>query len=610
MIKNYRSGFEELTEIKKGKTGTGLLIENDGHIIGNTDTISQIKEDIKNGHEFVCPDHFVVSAVFQKYGIKNANGRIYPESVLKREVERYIKEKINNRCALGSLDHPSCQLADTQILTEKGWLYIPEVKVGDKIMTLKENDDIEVNEVIRKIEEPYKGKMYHITGRFIDITVTPNHKFPVYDRFKKFKGLYTAQEIFEGKVPDMGHSYIPKTGNWTAVSDEFFTVESLTTQEIEKIPQKILKEKYAQNIQIPMEVWMKFMGIYLSEGCVSGVDRICIFQRKKEICDEIEEMLEEFPLEYSKFEKISLEDNKPVYTYNIYDMRLCKYLKPFGKCYDKYVPYEIKKQGKDMLRIFYDWFVMGDGRKRGIGPGNYYSDDVFSTSKQLVMDLNEIQFKIGYCGSYHEENRQFDRMMGKRLIKGENSKNMHFSFRQHNKFIILQRKSLKIEEIDYDGMVYCVEVKNHTFYTMCKNGKCLWSGNSSSLSGHDVSHNILNLEWQGRTLVGELELQLSPGYKRYGICSTSGDLVANMLLSNYLIGVSSRGVGSVKQAPGGVMVVDDDYEIICWDVVLEPSTPNAYIKSSEEELQPFIESEVKNGTLLSEKIGKIEKLLY
>ena len=72
---------EQLVEIKRGQTGYGLLIEHDGHIIGKPDVINQIKEDIDAHHQFVIPDDFVVSAVFQKYGIKNANGRIYPEEL-------------------------------------------------------------------------------------------------------------------------------------------------------------------------------------------------------------------------------------------------------------------------------------------------------------------------------------------------------------------------------------------------------------------------------------------------------------------------------------------------------------------------------------------------
>lgn len=134
---------------------------------------------------------------------------------------------------------------------------------------------------------------------------------------------------------------------------------------------------------------------------------------------------------------------------------------------------------------------------------------------------------------------------------------------------------------------------------------------SSSISGHDISHNILNLEWQGHTLVGELELHLSPGYIKYGICSTSGDLAANMLLSNYLIGVSSRGVGSVEQKYGE-LVVCDDFEIICWDIVVDPSTPGAFIGKEQAELQRFVENDVSTSnfdTVNEDRISKIEQIL-
>lgn len=236
----YKNKIQKLTEVKKGETGTGLLIEHDGHIIGNRDMVSQIKEDIAHHHEFVIPDKFTVSAVFQKFGIKNANGRVYPEDILKREVDKYIKERVATRSAIGALDHP-------------------------------------------------------------------------------------------------------------------------------------------------ME---------------------------------------------------------------------------------------------------------------------------------------------------------------------------------------------------------------------------------STLSGHDVSHVITNLQWQNRTLIGEMDLHLSPGYRRYGVCSTSGDLAANMILDNILIGVSSRGVGSVEDKLG-VLMVGDDFELIGWDIVCEPSTPNAYISRSLDDLRQFIESDEskEDKPLVNEKIQKINQIL-
>lgn len=603
------NNIEQLTEVKANQAGSGLLIEHDGHIIGKQDTICQIKEDIENGSKFVIPDNFVVSAVFQKYGIKNANGRIYPENILKREVQKYLENQVANHCAIGALDHPSCQLADTQILTEEGWKYIDQVKEGERILTVNEKKQIEVKPILRKIAESYNGKLIHLKGRFIDISVTPNHKFPILDRNKNWKGFFTAQEILDNKIPDQKHCSLFKTGEWHNNSDDFFIIPKLTKAELSIVTRNDLKEKYSHDLLIPMEIWMKFMGIYLSEGDSQfrrtqngGV--VHIYQVKQNIIDEIENMLNDFPLPFTK------RHTTHGVSFCIFDMRLAKYLQQFGNCYTKYIPFEIKKQGKDMLRIFYDWFVMGDGRQRGLDSDKYYSDDVFSSSKQLVMDLNEIQFKIGYCGSYHEEDRHYDGIIEGRTIKAENSNNMYFTFRQLNKHISLHPKSLKTTVEDYNGMVYCVEVENHTFYTMCKNGQCLWSGNSSSLSGHDVSHNILDLRWEGRTLVGEMKLHLSPGYKKFGICSTSGDLVANMILDGIQVGVSSRAVGSVEEKYG-TLVVGDDLELIGWDVVLEPSTPGAKIATDPKTLEQYIEdTEHNRKPLISEKLQKINKILW
>lgn len=132
---------------------------------------------------------------------------------------------------------------------------------------------------------------------------------------------------------------------------------------------------------------------------------------------------------------------------------------------------------------------------------------------------------------------------------------------------------------------------------------------SSAIDGSNISHIITELHWEGHTLVGKLELQLSPGYVKYGIPSTAGDKVANLILSNYKIGVSSRGIGSVEHRLGKY-IVSDDYELTCWDIVCQPSTPNAWIDKDEKSLQPYIESKTsEKNNILSEKLDKIEKLL-
>ena len=122
-----------------------------------------------------------------------------------------------------------------------------------------------------------------------------------------------------------------------------------------------------------------------------------------------------------------------------------------------------------------------------------------------------------------------------------------------------------------------------------------------------LSHNIIELHWEGRTLVGKLELNISEGYRKLGIVSTMGDMAANHLINGYKIGVSSRGVGSVEQKLGQT-IVGEDFELICWDIVSEPSTPGAFI-GDEEGISQYVEEKSQEKKMVNEKLNKIDKIL-
>ena len=103
--------------------------------------------------------------------------------------------------------------------------------------------------------------------------------------------------------------------------------------------------------------------------------------------------------------------------------------------------------------------------------------------------------------------------------------------------------------------------------------------------------------------MGKMEILMTPGYINYGIVSTKGDEVANLIRNNMMIGVSSRGVGSLKQINGD-QIVQDDFEIICWDVVTSPSTPGSWMFKDKEEAKPFTESQKEKSNLLIDNINK------
>ena len=134
---------------------------------------------------------------------------------------------------------------------------------------------------------------------------------------------------------------------------------------------------------------------------------------------------------------------------------------------------------------------------------------------------------------------------------------------------------------------------------------------STIISTKGISMNIIKLWWEGKTIVGDLEVPLSHGFVKNGICSTPGDIIANNIYYNRLkLGVSSRGVGSVEAGKNNINVVGDDFELLCWDWVTDPSTPGAWTAKDMSDLKPYIENtEIKTCEKKIFIIEKVDKVL-
>ncbi len=103
---------------------------------------------------------------------------------------------------------------------------------------------------------------------------------------------------------------------------------------------------------------------------------------------------------------------------------------------------------------------------------------------------------------------------------------------------------------------------------------------SSVVSLLNVSHRIVKMWWGSgadeNILYGTLEIITSPAYMRDGVVCMIGDKIVEYLKRGIKLGISSRGVGSLKEVRGE-NIVQDDFELICFDLVASPSTPGAYL---------------------------------
>lgn len=121
---------------------------------------------------------------------------------------------------------------------------------------------------------------------------------------------------------------------------------------------------------------------------------------------------------------------------------------------------------------------------------------------------------------------------------------------------------------------------------------------SSLIDLDRVSHIIDEVWWDNNALLGKLKLLTSPGYHERGIVSTKGDQAANLLRLGVTLGISSRGVGTLKKV-GERNEVQGDFELICFDLVASPSTPGAYLFSDPSERANYeenLEEEIKSKT--------------
>ena len=129
---------------------------------------------------------------------------------------------------------------------------------------------------------------------------------------------------------------------------------------------------------------------------------------------------------------------------------------------------------------------------------------------------------------------------------------------------------------------------------------------SSLIDLDRVSHLINDVWWDGHILMGKLKLLTSPGFHERGIVSTKGDQAANLLRQGVTLGISSRGVGSLKKV-GEQNEVQGDFELICFDLVSSPSTPGAYLFTNVDDRNKFEENLEEEKVSRTPEIGVSEK---
>lgn len=183
--------------------------------------------------------------------------------------------------------------------------------------------------------------------------------------------------------------------------------------------------------------------------------------------------------------------------------------------------------------------------------------------------------------------------------------------------LILYAVLQKYDTPNKNGRIYPESIlkrENEKYQVIMKKGSALNELNhpTSSLIDLDrVSHSILETWWDGRILMGKIKIFTSPGWRKMGIVSCKGDQAAMLLMNGATLGISSRGVGSLKNVKGE-NIVQEDFELVCFDLVSSPSTPGAYVfkdPSEREQYQENIEQELPSNDRMKKLMGNLNSFL-
>ena len=110
---------------------------------------------------------------------------------------------------------------------------------------------------------------------------------------------------------------------------------------------------------------------------------------------------------------------------------------------------------------------------------------------------------------------------------------------------------------------------------------------SSVVNLNNVSHNVLGMNWKGDDLVGTVEVLSTP----------AGNILKELFKSGIKLGISSRGMGSVKEVMregGNTVEVQPDFELIAFDFVSNPSTHGAFLSPVNESVQKVVADKYSN----------------
>ncbi|MGD2104232.1 MAG: GDP-mannose 4,6-dehydratase [Anaerolineae bacterium] len=370
-------------------------------------------------------------------------GEMVETEVEEKETRYAYRHRPNGISEAQPLDFHSpygcCYSADTDILSDSGWKKFYELTPEDKVLTYNmERKVAEYQTPTEHFAHSYSGKMYVQRNRRLETCVTPNHKMLVswdcdHDELKNPR-LLEARQV-DGK----SMAYLLAADCSAGEVPEFFVLPAAKAGKYRhRFPAR----------SIPMDDWLRFLGWYISEGHCYENQKTVSWTVTLTTRSRTEEAI-------AVMEAIGLSPVIDQHHVKATSRQLYEYVKGLGRSHEKSVPQEIKCLSPEKLAILLKSLLDGDGNRQSRHGWRYTT-----VSQRLADDVQEIAIKCGMASSVSLDQEGYYRV--------------YIGTTRTAQCNLGQNRS---EWVDYDGMVYCVEVPNSTVMVR-QNGYAFFSGNS------------------------------------------------------------------------------------------------------------------------------------
>lgn len=357
----------------------------------------------------------------------------------------------------------SCYSKDTEVLTQRGWVYIQDVTEEDKVLSLDFNTNlISWDGIERVIRKPVNEDLINFKNKNMDLLVTKDHRMLAYSRYSD-KLVLSGGDLLSAEEVSLSRSfYFPKKGyKWKGIKKKYITLPYL------KNPPRSTPKEYPET-KIELHDWLEFFGLWIADGCTRsfrGYGRgytVSIKQSEKG-WKYTKDVLDKLPFKVRIQYEEACGSVKARANFDIHNKQLWLYLSQFGKTRDKFIPKWIKDLSTDYLESFIKGYTFGDSFTIS------YKDKVstvYSTfSKQLAEDLQEILLKLGYLIQISERTSKTGKYWS--LVFNKESCGNRAMYTQDN------ARNL----VHYRGFVYCLTLKHNSVFLVRRKGKAIFCGN-------------------------------------------------------------------------------------------------------------------------------------